>query len=417
MPLKEIFATVNFILAICGYQFVTTLFLPMSDDVEVATRMVTVPFRIVSLFVTITTIILHLRNVQQLPISLKLFLVYWGVMICRIFYDLNINPDIAVIGSYKTFVYIWTLVCLSYAISTLLSFNSINFSVAFKTCYIVLLVTLLMTMLGNEMMFEEDVEGRLDGNVALNTISFGHTGVTLAILAMWSLFRSKGLLSKIFHLVVFAIGFFIMLRAGSRGPFVAMLGVIIFYMLSKMRNKMIAIMSFIAISLFLYINYEFILDMIGQISPVMEQRLGNSIYSNDSSGRDNLMDYAFYGVAENPLFGKSFAIPMRTGEMYYPHNYFVEALMSCGIIIGGMFILLNLYAILTSSKIIEYKLAYGWVALLFVQKFFHGMFSGAIYLNYDFSILMILDLILIYNMSRTANVNTDTKIYAHLFRT
>ncbi len=407
---KQIFATANFILAICGYQFVTTLFLPMSDDVEVATRMVTVPFRIVSLFVTIATIFLHLRNIQQIPVLLKLFLVYWGIMLCRILYDLNINMDIAVTESYKTFVYTWTLVCLSYTISTLLSFSSINFSVAFKACYILLLVTLLMTISGNEMMFEE-VEGRLDGNVALNTISFGHTGVTLAILAMWSLFRSKGLLSKIFHFVVFAIGFFIMLRAGSRGPFVAMIGVIMFYMLSRIHNKVVAIASFIVVSLFLYINFEFILELIGQISPIMEQRLSNSIYLNDSSGRDNLMDYALYGIAEKPLLGKSFAIPQRTGEMYYPHNYFVEAFMSCGIIIGGMFVLLNLYVILASTKIIENKLTYGWLVLLFVQKFFHGMFSGAIYLNYDFSILMVINLILIYNMKHNANTNTNASLF------
>ena len=55
-------STLNFVLCFVGYQLATSLFLPISSDLEGISRTVTVPYRAFALFISFQIIFLNIRR-------------------------------------------------------------------------------------------------------------------------------------------------------------------------------------------------------------------------------------------------------------------------------------------------------------------------------------------------------------------
>ena len=78
----------------------------------------------------------------------------------------------------------------------------------------------------------------------------------------------------------------------------------------------------------------------------------------------------------NPFFGNSLEVDKY---QFYPHNLFIEVLLSTGLIGFIPFTLLLFRGFKATINIFRNYPQYAWIGVLFLQSFMQNMFSGALY--------------------------------------
>lgn len=398
-------STLNFVLCFVGYQLITSLFLPVSSDMEGISRTVTIPYRAFALLVSLLVIFLNFRNwVGKTPVAIKILWIYWAALIIRVFYDTNIRVDVHLNDTRQLWFYIFGIV-LPAMYSVMISYKKINLDKALKWIYIGTVLTLVLSLFNNTSLLLDasEITGRSEGNLALNTISFGHLGTMGVILSLFLL--SKGgvnVTEKILILSVMFLSFFIMLRAGSRSPVLALVVILLFWMFSRGKNVVLGAFIATACIALLIIFIEPVLSFMGNISPVMESRLRLVFFEGNTGGRDSLYEEAFSAFLNNPFLGEQFAIFDRFGGFMYSHNIILDSLMALGLF-GGLAIVYILWVALKRSyQMIKKNDPHFWVCLILIQQIVLSILSGAFYYNQILNVLLIL--VVIYS-----NANTRTK--------
>lgn len=398
--------TLNFVLMFIGYQLATSLFLPVSSDIEGISRTVTVPYRAFALLVSLIVILLNYRNkIGQSHLAIKVLLFFWIALIIRIFYDTNVRFDIYLKDTSQLWLYVFGIV-LPAIYSVIKSYRVIDLNKALKWVYLGTVLTLILSLFNNSalLMDASEITGRAEGNLALNTISFGHLGTMGFILSLFLLSRQGvSVIKRIFIITVMLLSFFIMLRAGSRSPILALAVVLIFWLFARGKNLVLGISITAVTILLVFVFMDPILSFMGNISPVIEARLRVSIYEGESSGRDPLYNYAFQAFLDKPLIGSQFAIFNNHGEFNYSHNIILDALMGLGLF-GGLAMLYILWSGLKSSYImIKLKDNNFWISLILIQQIVFSMLSGAFYYN------QILNVLLVFVVLYTTNYSIKKK--------
>ena len=403
--LNSFLSTLNFALFFIGYQLATSLFLPVTSDIEGISRTVTVPYRAFALLISLLVILLNLKKkVGKTHIAIKLLWIYWIALIIRIFYDTNIRTDIYLKDTTQLWLYIFGII-LPAMYSVMKSYRMIDFDKALKWIYFGILLSLIFSLFNNAtlLMDADEITGRTDGNLALNTISFGHLATMGVILSLFMLQREgKGLIEKTILIAIMLLSFFIMIRAGSRSPVFASIVILLFWMFARGRNVILGFSIAIAVVTLLIVFIDPVLNFMGNISPVMEARLRDSIYMGDSSGRDPIFKEAFQLFLDNPFVGKQFALFRPVGGFINSHNIILDALMGLGLF-GGILIIYILWkAIKYSFFLIKYNDSGFWISLILIQQIVVSMFSGAIYSDQLLNVLLII--IFMYYPSNTSIV-------------
>lgn len=383
-------STVNFTLCFVGYQFATTLLLPTSSDIEGISRTITVPYRAFALLVSLLVIMINFRRpISNFPIALKALLFFWGILIIRIFYDVFIRTDIQLSNTSQLWIYMFGI-CIPAIISIIKSYKYINLKKAFYLILGLTALTLVISIFSNQNMLvsSDQLEERQNANMALNTISFGQMGVTGIILALYALIKKKlNRFQNIIAILIILTGLFCTLRAGSRGPLVSLLGVMIFWLFSARKNPWGLAIVF-SLSLFAILFSDSILDLIGNVAPVMEVRLKQTIYASDTNGRDPLFVGALNAFLDNPVFGKQFAFFNSDGSYIYSHNIILDALMGLGIIGGGAMLYFLGASFRKSYYLIKKKDPHFWICLVLIQLIISGMMSSCFYFDQLLSALL-----------------------------
>jgi O-antigen ligase len=384
------FSTLNFVLCFIGYQFTTTLFLPVSSDIEGISQTVTIPYRAFALCLSIFVIFINIRKyIRKFEFPLIVFLFYWFILILRILYDNFFRTDVYLINTSQLWLYIFGI-CIPSVISIILGYDYIDLKKALNWICILVFLTLFLNLFAKQNLFvsSSQINSRQDANVGLQTLGFGNLGTTGIILTVFLLLRKR--LSNIQTIIVLGIlmiSIFAMIRAGSRSPIVVLILVLFTWLISTGRRIGLRLTIFVIISLILVLNINFILHVLGNISPVTEQRLKMSIYEGDSSGRDLLFYNALTSFLESPILGKQFAF-FYLGSFEYSHNIILDGFMGMGIF-GGMAIIYFLFAALKKSfNFLKINDANSWIFLILLQQIFFEQFSGAFYYNQLLSVLV-----------------------------
>jgi hypothetical protein len=184
------------------------------------------------------------------------------------------------------------------------------------------------------------------------------------------LFREgKGLVKKTILIAIMLISFFIMLRAGSRSPVLALIVVLLFWMFARGKNMILGFSIAIAVVMLLIVFIDPILNFMGNISPVIEAR----------------------------LLGNQFAFFRSGGGFINSHNIILDALMGLGLF-GGILIIYILWkAVKISYILIKHNHSGFWISLVLIQQIVVSMLSGAIYSDQLINVLLIM--ILMYYSS------------------
>ena len=174
-----------------GYQLVATIFGSFMTEAT-GTRFITVPYRAVMLLLSIFLIYKGETKMTNSPL-IVLLIFFWSVLIIRLVYDfyLQTNFEISQEGKNRTISYI-----LGITLPSILAFartwDKIDYYKALQWMEGVLIVITVYNLLFNEALLSKEIlnnlsDGRVSGGLALNTISFGHCGASLALLSLYSL--------------------------------------------------------------------------------------------------------------------------------------------------------------------------------------------------------------------------------------
>lgn len=393
--LNAFLSTLNLALMFVGYQLATSLFLPVSSDMEGISRSVTVPYRAFALLISLLVIFLNLKKkISKPPLAVIILWLYWIALILRIFYDTNIRVDVRVNDTGQLWFYILGII-LPAMFSIMQSYRSIDLDKALKWVYFGTVLTMALSLFNNTSLLLDasEITGRAEGNLALNTISFGHLGTMGIVLSLYLLSKGKtSLIKKILFITVMLLSFLIMMRAGSRSPVLALLVILLFWLFTRGKNLVLGISIVAVLVIFLVIFIEYVLDFMGDISPVMEARLRMSIYEGDTSYRNTLYEEAFHAFLDNPILGQQFALFDNSGGFFYPHNIIIEAFMALGILGGLAMIYILWIAVKKSYFLIKTKDPHFWVCLILIQQIVLSML-GQFYYNQILNVLLVFVLI------------------------
>lgn len=373
-------STLSLTLCVIGYQLATSLFLPLTSDIEGISRSVTVPYRAFFLLIMLIVIVLNIkRTVRPFPIPLTGLIVYWILLIIRMINDLYITNQVYVKDISQHWLYVFGI-CLPILFATLKSYKHINLEKALYWIWISLSYILLTSLFANQLLFAESgIVDRQNANIAINTISYGHLGVMGIYISLFLLINKKtNLLFKILLVLITVIAIYSVLRAGSRGPFVGLLIVLFFWIFARGKNFILGVFIALFLAILVFVFMENILNLIGNIAPLMENRLRYTL-QGDNSGRDELYKTALKAFYQNPILGKQYAIPDPGGTPNYPHNIMLDAIMALGIL-GGIIMFYILFAGLKSCYVnIHSNNPNFWISLLLVHQITANLFSGTFY--------------------------------------
>lgn len=379
----------------------------LSNLIPGGSRRVTIPYRatilILSLFLIVTG---ALKKRSLFPIgSLRYFFIFWWLYLSRLIIDLYfLNIQATVFETNFDYILNAIGICLlpSLAISYL---KEIDFDWILKWFFWILLVSLVISLFLNLNLDPEEMQkgyGRYGGGKALNTISYGHQGVTLSLLSLFLFSKTSKLKNIIFYLSSFLLGLFIMYLAGSKSPLLALLLCGSFYYLSsKGIIKGTAILTIFILPLVLF--GKTIANFLSQYGGSFLDRVVKLLDSGDA-GRNMLFTEGISQFENSPVLGNSFVLQgygLGQWNGFYPHNIVIESFMAIGIV-GGLIVI----ALIINGMYCSYKLAVtlspnGWISMLFIQYTTLAMFSNAIYTNHYFWYYYVLVLGAHYKNSRT----------------
>ena len=394
---NKFLSTANFVSIFVGFFLVTSALLPANTLDDSLVRSVTLPYRAVMLCVAVLVVLFNFRHTDKsrFPVSFVAFLLFWMLLIVRLSFD-SFRQDIDLGDTSMTWIYIFGI-CIPTILSVRASIKVIDFEKAFWWILILTGVTFAFIILKNDALFGQDALniGRHQGNAAVSTISFGHFGATSLILSIYALYyKNTTIVSKFALFAIIMIALYFVLRSGSRGPLLALVTVPIFAYFARIRHLSVAIVA-VAITLFiLNLTFNFIVEAIGTISPILEARLITTSEETGFGSRDKYYIEAIDLFLKSPIWGSQFLIIFDDGSVPdYAHNMLLDSLMATGILGAILLIYFLFIGLYKSNYLLKNKHPESWLALLLVQQIVFNMLSSAFYLNPTLSALLVVILL------------------------
>ncbi|MCP4971760.1 MAG: O-antigen ligase family protein [Arcobacter sp.] len=297
-----------------------------------------------------------------------IFLFFWFLLLTRIVFDTTVYPESLRFPISKYYAF-------ALGVSFIPSLSFINFKKKIDVLIlgkfiVIMLFPLLLFVLFFEPYTEINNFVRL-GSHRFHPIMIGHLAVTSIIVSSFVLRREK---EKVFLIGLFLnilLSLIVLFNTQSRGPQLAFLIVLIFIVISQIRNNRSFIFqkrTILTLGLFLIIFIYFF--------PVLFERLQFTFNSGD--GRLLQWKLGVEQFLSSPIYGSGLEIPKFN---IYPHNIFIEGFMATGILGGLLFLYLILKPLILVLKNI-FSTKEKLLSILFLQYFIASMFSGAIIYNF-----------------------------------
>jgi hypothetical protein len=180
---------------------------------------------------------------------------------------------------------------------------------------------------------------------------------------------------------------------GSRGAFVLLIigGLVQIFTSNQVRHHskpFIKSFAILTISTGIYFTGMSMIDRFSSLIVDLES-------SSASAERYFMWIDGINQFLRDPLIGRSFELESYG---FYPHNIYIESLISVGLIGSFFFFSLILFALVKLKSVIHTER--GWVVHLFLTGLIWGAFSGALYT----SILLFIGMALIFSAERVKNL-------------
>lgn len=364
--------TLLYVLLIVGFTIISTF----PDAFSLNSRIITVPFRAVVLIISLIIIAntIYTKNSNKFGKTEFFFIAFWLFYILKAIVSFKTFSFSEELASKEIEIYLRIIGITFIPSLAVLSIKEkdINYALFLNYVYYTLYFILLLNVVVG---IKYDYQGRSAGFMSMYSISFGHLGVSLALLSIYKLLyevKTKHMQAITFLGAI--LGLYILYASGTRSPLIAFILCLCFVFYLKNKLKYLGVFLLLlctSVLALIYFKPQYL--EVGHSSSFLN-RVTNMIVSGDSSGRDILYQQGIDVFAENPIFGGRILF----FDGMYPHNIFIEVLMSMGVIglLLYLFFLKNCIAyLLKLKKIKENNEQVFWVSILWLQYFVLSLFS------------------------------------------
>lgn len=373
-PFLKTLCSLNFFIAIIGYPIAMALLSPWGMGVDLdsgGNRLFTWTYRGISVLVSLFALTkVYNRRIPRFDWRMTLLSVFWCLYLSRAFWDLQISPPIGPLAwnwapgiEFQAWCYIFLFTLLP-MIVTMKSVDLIDFRRVQNWIFYLGACGVACSLYANYSHAASSwaiVEGRTEASAMLNTISYGHFALCVAIVAVSRFLEKRTVFCGAICISVASLGAYTMLQAGSRGPLLALFAVVLFYAFSRSRYAVLGVLLGGVFASCVWLLMDKIVGVISSVAPVIAARLEATVVSGHTSGRDVLFSEIWQGCLENPLTG------FQLDFLGYSHNACLDGFMMFGFIFGWIILILVLLGYKAAYDILKSKGAEAWVALVAIQ--------------------------------------------------
>lgn len=259
--------------------------------------------------------------------NLKMTFILFMLMAIKLCYSLFLAPYSSLWTSDLIFTRLSFLfgVTLFPVLAIAITFNKINW----EKIFIYISFTLLFLCI-DTLIFSTGLDGRIDLNGHQSTLAFGAYSAYLLIISL-CFFNQKGMkvMMKLLIPIMIIVGFYGLLRAGSRGPLISAVISILPIFLLKKGNR-----GFFVIILFMILIFgSMIMSQLESIAPVIFERFSDALNKDESTTeRIIAFNLAWEQLNNYPLTGESPIFYTDWAYGYGPHNLPLQVAMGLGYI-------------------------------------------------------------------------------------
>jgi hypothetical protein len=359
---------------------------------------INVAFRVAYSFVSLLLILASLGKQKNISRGAGWLLFFWVLYSIRLIADISYR---GIMLSTKDALFMYSMAfgnCLLPMVAIIFTANNIHINNLYKKLFgIVVVSNLVLTLLifvqnggltASLLDSRADIIGQNSDEHVINTIVIGFYGSVLFILSCYFLmfFRYKNILERLVMIFFCGVGLLNLVLAASRGPFLTAVVTLVFLFYFKYKTSNTKI-SFLFKTITVIVLAGYLLTATGFMDKLFERstlfnRLSN-FGSNLQSGVKEERDYeyasAFDQFYNNPIVGDQY---VTTYDSFYPHNVYLEVLMSLGVVGGVVFLMLH-FEIIKKVILIFKKHYFLYFSLLLVVIicFLSAITSGGIALN------------------------------------
>jgi len=364
-----------FFLIFTGYYFLLSLIFLLGFSSE--SRLFTTPIRAVVLMLLIMAFFLRKKN--KFNTGVFSFIVFSLLYFLRILLEYLQSHDDYHQSLSNFFIFFTTFVFLPFLLVSRVKLNEHDYFICFKSVLyggiLFALVSLLtyksfLTIgIRSVMIYEgkEDIISPLSLSYT-SSLVIGIVGAMLMTLKLSNKWKLVLYLALILNLIPFLLG-------ASRGSIFAIFVpfLIYFYFAKGLKNKIRNILVLGTMTIFAFFG-----GLVFQ-SAVFERFLTirKDIDEGSTSAiRIEMWKSGWLQFLENPIFGNGMDL-LEFG--YYPHNFFIEVLITTGLLGLSVFVVFLVVTFRKSVQIIKGYPHLFFIVIIFYQSFVKAMFSSSIY--------------------------------------
>lgn len=362
-------------------------------------------YAIISFVLILIAVVYRPSSYRNIPLAPTILLLLFFLYSIRLIYDVSIR-QIKFDGGDDIMIYGYGFGnCFLPSISIILNRERLSIVSIVKGIYIFIIlanvIVLSMILFQNDgfsaNLFLQRVSVRgIESNLLLiNTILIGFYGAALVISTYYILSFGINLSKKWIFYLLLILGVSNLVLGASRGPF--FFTVLLFVIITALRIILnqatlllfllrlfvgITIIISLSVVIFSKLNDGVSFDDLTLVTRVLNFKEARE--NSEKEERDYEWESAIRQFKENPVIGDQF-VTKYDGFEYYPHNLYLEILMSLGLVGGLLFTWLIFYQVSNFLKMLKSKdkisLFLGVFLILFL---IHSCFSGCVFISVDF---------------------------------
>lgn len=384
------------------------LFLMIPSFLRLPFYFFTVPLKylilIYSIFIIFNAIIGKRKGVKYKKKYIICIILFWFLFLSRMIIDLEIF-QVSNFVFQNNFAYYQSAIYCIFPCISIFFLRALNFNLIGKLVVTILLISCICSLFlnfGDQSSELQTSYGRFEGAQGMSSIDYGHYGVTLSLLTFYFFNIYSKISLKIFFLLCFLLGLFVIYLSGSRSPFLALIFCLVFFLIVYYGMFKGFYKIFLLILPILFYSSQ-IISFLESFGGNFFERLLAFTEGNDKGGRDILLQTSLNQFLDSPIFGSSFLINQGFGIGIYPHNLLVESFMAIGFFGGFLFLYLMFKSLYFSFLIIKNRSKISWLALLYIQYTILSFASLAIYTHSKYWFLLSLIIVLYSKNDKIVN--------------
>ena len=312
-------------------------------------------------------------------VAFMAFAVFWAMLLLRIVWEAT--------GRMLPLPLPWSemfanalMVSLLPALALMVVVDAGTFRLALRQMEMLGAVALVgLGVLGVRTLLDVSTLTRLSTEV-LNPTSIGHLALTTLLVTSYRLAteRARATWKMVLRVLLLLTALVVMLAAASKGPVLAaaIIGLVVVIVRSAGQGRPAAVFVGVAGAAVLAVALLFVAQWVEETTSLRTtSRFVDVLYDPSTSVRTSLLRGAFDQFAESPLIGNDI---VERRLRAYPHNFFLEALMTTGIVGFAPFLLFNALGFLAACRLLAGSCEARWVGLLSLQYQVSSIVAGSL---------------------------------------